>query len=98
MKKDEYNSNFSQFSFNDAISCRGECDLYFKQICGNNDSKVILSLVKFLTYPDLINLKLTCKPLYKKINKKINKKFVRIGSISDDFRPRYWKSTINHQK
>ena len=95
MKKEDYNSNFS---FNDAISCQGECDLYFKQICGNNDSKVIISLIKYLSYTDIINLNLTCKSLNKKINEKIKKKYIRLGGISDSFRRVFWKAKLNYEK
>ena len=95
MKKDEYNSNFS---FNDAVSCQGECELYFKQICSNNDSKVIISLIKFLSFSDIVNLNLTCKPLNRKINEKVKKKYFRLGVISDSFRRVFWKEKIKFEK
>ena len=98
MRKDEYNSNLSAFSFNDAISCRDKCGLYFKQICCNNDSKVIITLIKFLTYSDIINLNLTCSVLNKKINEKIKKKYLRLGVISHSFRKAFWKANIKSEK
>ena len=98
MRYDEYNAKFPVISINNDISRRGECYIYFKQICDNNDSKVIISLIKFLSYSDIINLNLTCKSLNKKINEKIKKKYIRLAGIHESFRSEFWMANIKYQK
>ena len=90
--KYDFNSNFS---FNNAVPCLGDCELYFKQIC-ISDNKVILTLICFLEYQDVINLKLTCKRIFKKINKKLIKSYIRSGCITNKSRKIFWINNIDY--
>jgi hypothetical protein len=89
----EYNSNFS---FQNAIPCLADCELYFKQIC-ISDNKIILTLIKYLEYNDIISLKLTSKSINKKINKKTIKQYIRSGGITKKTRRLFWLNNIDYQ-
>jgi hypothetical protein len=89
----EYNSNFS---FQNAIPCLADCELYFKQIC-ILDNKVIQTLMGYLEYNDIINLKLSSKSTFKKIDRKILKKFIRSGGITKNTRRIFWLNNIDYQ-
>lgn len=95
-RRDEYNSNFSVFSFNDAMPCLGDCEMYFKKIC-SSDSKIILSIISHLEYFEVVNLKNTCKCTYKKIDKKIIKEHFRGGGITNLTRQKYWMNNIDYK-
>jgi hypothetical protein len=94
---DQYNSNFSVFSFKDAVPCLGDCELYFKQIC-RADNKVISCVMRYLEYPDMINLRSSCKPMFKKIDKKLIKQYIRQGGITERSRKKFWQNNIDYRR
>lgn len=96
MRKNDYNSNISCFSFNDASPCLGDCEQYFKQIC-IRDNKIIISLISFLEFYDVLSLKNTCKSIHKKIDKKVVKNYVRIGGLTINTRREFWMSNIDYK-
>lgn len=94
----DYQSNISVFSFHNAIPCLGDCEFFFRKMCNHSDNKIIVSIVQYLEYQELISLKHTSKFLYKKIDKKVIKSYIRKGGISDKTRKDFWISNIEYKE
>jgi hypothetical protein len=93
----DYNSNISVFSFQNATPCLGDCEFYFMQISSTKQS-LIKNLIVFLEFPDVLALKHTCKSLNTSINKKVIKEYIRRGCILPEHRKNLWISNIDHMK
>lgn len=96
LKHDEYASNFSVFSFSNAVPCLGDYEMYFKQFCSMDD-KIMLNILSNLEFPEVLSLKATCKSLNKKIGKKLIKNYVRAGCITDSVRKNFWMNNIDYK-
>jgi len=92
-KKDYYsnnlNSNFSVFSFKDAVPCMGKYELYFKKLFNSNKT-IILSLLSNLEFNEVISLKNVCKLNFKKINKELVKEYIERCGLSNSTRISFW--------
>jgi hypothetical protein len=97
MIKNEYTSNFSTFSFENATPCLGDFERQFNQICHSNKN-VLLTIITFLDLRDLYNLKITSKTLYQKIDLKIIKHFIKSGSLTSKYRKNFWLSQIKYKE
>jgi hypothetical protein len=97
MIKDEYTSNFSAFSFENATPCHGDCEQYFNKICCSYKN-VLSTIISFLDLKELFHLKLTSKTIYDKIDSKILKHFIRSGSLTNKYRKSFWLSQIKYKE
>jgi len=74
-----------------------DIDLLSKYIL-NEPKLSILSIIHYLEYDDLINLRMCSKTLKKTINKKIVKKYVRSGGISNKTRKQFWLANLDYSR
>ena len=68
-----------------------------KRIC-SSDNSIILSIVFFLEFPDLISPKISCKSLYAYLNHKIFRQYIRKGCLTNCYRKIFWMNNINYKK
>jgi len=94
--QDLYATNFSNFSFQHAVPCRTDCELYFRQICSTGPN-LILSIVSYLDYEEILSLRSTCKSIHKKINKKLIKRYIRKNGLTDLSRKQFWLNNIDYK-
>ena len=99
-KKDfysNYDSNVSVFSFKDAVPCLGNCEFYFKKLFNSNNS-IVLSLLSFLEYNEVLSLKNVCKLNHKKINKKLIKDYIELSGLTEFTRISFWFHNLPMEK
>jgi hypothetical protein len=88
-KEENYQSNFTVFSFKDAKPSKGNSEFIFKKFF-NSDKNKISTLLSFLDYKEFIILKYLNKTTYRKINKNIVKDFILRTNLSDISRKNFW--------
>ncbi len=89
-----YESNFSVFSFKDAVPCLGNSEFYFKKLF-NSENELILKLLSYLEYIEIINLKNVCKQNFQKIDKKLIKDYIELSGLTDFTRISFWYHNLS---
>jgi len=88
-----YESNLSNFSFQNAIPCQANTEFYFKIIC-NNEKKLFSGIIMYLKLNEIITLKRTCKTIKKSIDKKLIKNYVKKGGLTPSTRADFWLKNL----
>jgi hypothetical protein len=92
-----YQSNFSAFSFKDARPSSGNCEFYFKKLL-NSDRILLLSTISYLEFNDIMNLKIINKSSNRILNKNLFKDYLGKTNLTNTSRKNFWLYNLNFDR